>query len=142
MKQELEVVLQAARTLPTEELPRLLGALRVIESVAQARLLAPPPAQPAATNGSDLLDVKQTARYIGMSCGFVYRNADAMPVIRIGNVIRFRRRDLNEWITQRRATPRSVDCVGNPVVNHASTTLRSSRKEAGHRRRRLERGSD
>ncbi|MGH9539918.1 MAG: helix-turn-helix domain-containing protein [Terriglobales bacterium] len=105
MKQELEVVLQAARMLPTEELPRLLGDLRVIESVAQARLLAPAPAQPAATNGSDLLDVKQTARYIGMSCGFVYRNADTMPVLRIGNVIRFRRRDLDLWITDRRKAP-------------------------------------
>jgi hypothetical protein len=63
MKQELEVVLHAARMLPTEELPRLLGDLRVIESVAQARLLAPAPApaQPAASHGSDLLDVKQTA---------------------------------------------------------------------------------
>jgi hypothetical protein len=70
MNSQLEPVLQAARTLPPAELPRLLGDLAEIQATAQARLSTPAPALPA----DELLSVVQAAAKLGCSRDFLYKN--------------------------------------------------------------------
>lgn len=69
MNSQLEPVLQAARTLPPTELPRLLGDLAEIQATAQARLSAPAPVQQA----DELLSVAKAAQKLGCSRDFLYR---------------------------------------------------------------------
>jgi predicted DNA-binding transcriptional regulator AlpA len=106
LTRELQSALDAAKTLPPEQLPRLLGDLREVEATALARLAAPAnhhTTQPH-TNGDDTLDVDEAARYIGMSTKWLYRNHAILPSVRIGcgrrPRLRFRRRDLDVWLQQ------------------------------------------
>jgi excisionase family DNA binding protein len=51
-------------------------------------------------NGNDTLNVEQTAAMLGVGTGVVYRLAKSgnIPAIRIGDVWRFSRSGLEEWI--------------------------------------------
>jgi excisionase family DNA binding protein len=99
---ELDLALTAAETWPKERLPELLGELERIRFVAQARLFAaaPAPTSASSTDGNDILTVKQAAKYAQVSASFLYRNLDTMPTIRIGNAVRFRRSQLDQWFAQ------------------------------------------
>jgi hypothetical protein len=108
MRRDLESVLDAVRTLPAMDLPRLLGDIEEGRATALARLSAPPvPIESSVDrNSDDLLDVDAAASYIGMSSKWIYRHSAIMPVVRIGfgtrPRLRFRRRDLDGWLEQRK----------------------------------------
>jgi predicted DNA-binding transcriptional regulator AlpA len=72
MNDELfENIFRAVQSCPPERLPRLLGMLREIESVAQSRLSAPAPG-PAA--GQDvLLNVREAAQKLHCSTATLYK---------------------------------------------------------------------
>jgi excisionase family DNA binding protein len=93
MNSQLEPVLQAARTLPPAELPRLLGDLEEVKATALARLSAPAPALPA----DELLSVKQAAQKLGCSRDFLYRGK--FPFARrLGRKLMFSRVALEEYL--------------------------------------------
>jgi Helix-turn-helix domain len=69
MRTELEPVLALARTIPAEDLPRLLGDLREIEATATARLAAP-----GVPTEDTLLEVPEAAHRLGVSPDYLYRN--------------------------------------------------------------------
>jgi hypothetical protein len=73
MRNELQLVLLAAKELPVGELPGLLGQIEEIRVTAMARLTAPaPPPQ------SDvLLDVDEAARRLSLSKVCLYRHLPA-----------------------------------------------------------------
>jgi excisionase family DNA binding protein len=97
---EFELALAAAETWPKDRLPELLGHLEKIRATAQARLFAATPPSTSPTDGNDILTVKQAAAYTQVSASFLYRNLDNMPTIRIGNAVRFRRSQLDQWFSQ------------------------------------------
>ena len=78
MRKELETALIAAKTLSSEELPRLLGDLEEVRVTALARLNspAPPPAHDI------LVDVDKAAERLGVSRDYVYRNHHRFPFTR------------------------------------------------------------
>ena len=70
-----------------------------IEAIAQrlAELVDP------AADRSELVGVDEVARHLGVSGGWVYRNADRLGVLRVGRRLRF---DLNEVDRLLAAPPR------------------------------------
>lgn len=78
MRNELELALIAARTAPSEELPRLLGDLEEVRATALARLIAP--AQPQSPDV--LLKVGKAAERLGVSRDYLYRNHRRYPFTR------------------------------------------------------------
>jgi len=99
MRPELECVRTAARSLAPAELLRFLVELREVELEALVRLGAPPAATPR-EDGQALLDVEAAAAHINMSAKWIYKNLAILPTVRIGNRIKFRRRDLDAWLEQ------------------------------------------
>jgi len=77
---ELEPALDAARRLPPNELPRLLGDLEEVRATALARLTAPAPQQQAQPD--ELLDVAEAARRLGVSTQYLYRHHPRLPFTR------------------------------------------------------------
>jgi excisionase family DNA binding protein len=71
MRQDLHSVLAAARLLPPEELPELLGELEQIRCTAMARLTAPSTVSPIP---DESLDVQEAARRLGVSTEYLYRH--------------------------------------------------------------------
>lgn len=71
MRSDLQPVLVAARSLPVEALPELLGELEQIRCTAMARLSAPAvlPVTP-----DELVDVEEAARRLGVSTEYLYRH--------------------------------------------------------------------
>jgi len=107
MRQELEIALSRAQTLPPEELPSFLGALEEVRTTALARLSAPVPFKTAPNRElPEVLDVDQAAAYIGMSRKWIYRHYEIIPHIRVGfgrkPRLKFRRRDLDAWLEEHR----------------------------------------
>jgi|HubBroStandDraft_6_1064221.scaffolds.fasta_scaffold1835067_1 hypothetical protein len=97
MNSQLEPMLQAARTLPAAELPRLLGDLAEIAATAQARLSAPAPMPQA----DELLSVKQAALKLGCSTAYLYRNA--LPFVRrMGRKRMFSRVGIEEYLRKQK----------------------------------------
>jgi hypothetical protein len=78
MRDALEPVLALAKNLPREEIPRLLGDLAEISATASARLTG----SPIEARPDELLDVEETARRMGVSKDFLYRNSGRYPFIR------------------------------------------------------------
>jgi predicted DNA-binding transcriptional regulator AlpA len=93
MNNQLEPVLQAARTLIPAELPRLLGDLEEVKATALARLCAPAPAQQA----DELLNITQTAAKLGCSKDLLYKR-DFPFVRRLGRKLMFSRNGLDEYL--------------------------------------------
>jgi hypothetical protein len=86
MRAELQNVLTAAKELPTEQLPRLLGELEEIRCTAIARLSAAVLAQPQ----DQLLDVGAAARTLGVSKDYLYLHHPELPFTRrLGKALRF-----------------------------------------------------
>ena len=72
-------ILKAARELPAEELPGLIGQLEAAKATAWARLTAP-----AATvqTHDESLDVHAAAQRLGVSEDYLYRHAEEYPFSR------------------------------------------------------------
>jgi hypothetical protein len=77
----VEDLLTAAREMPRDELPELLGQLRVIEATAMARL-APASTRCAPESADRLLDVEEAAGRLNVSQDFLYRNWKRLPFAR------------------------------------------------------------
>lgn len=94
MRQELQSALNAARQIPREELPRLLGELEEIRFTAIARLTPAPSIAPP----DELLDVDQAASRLSMSKDYLYRHHSQFPFTRrLGRSIRFSARGIEEY---------------------------------------------
>lgn len=79
MRDELQFVLRAARELPVEQLPRLLGELEECRCTAMARLAVPAPFQ---AQPDELLDVEEATRRLGLSKDYLYRHHSDFPFTR------------------------------------------------------------
>jgi len=71
-------LLRAARELPAEDLPGLIGQLEETKAVAWARLTAPVAHQ----EHDELLDVGTAAERLGVSRDYLYRHAQEYPFTR------------------------------------------------------------
>jgi predicted DNA-binding transcriptional regulator AlpA len=99
MRIELEPMLTAARTLPSEELPRLLGELEEVRTTALARLTAPV-IQPQAPDS--LLSIDEAVSVLGMSKSYLYRNADKFSFVRReGRALRFSAIGIQQYLSGR-----------------------------------------
>src|ERR1700722_7035654 len=78
MRDALEPVLAMAKNLPREELPRLLGELAEISATANARLAI----HVVESRPDELLNGDQTARRMGVSKDYLYRNFRRYPFTR------------------------------------------------------------
>jgi excisionase family DNA binding protein len=95
MRADLEVALLAATTLPPGELPRFLGELEEIRCTALSRLAVPA----AIERPDELLTVKQAAKRLELSEGFLYRNHARLPFTRrMGRSLRFSSLGIDEYI--------------------------------------------
>jgi predicted DNA-binding transcriptional regulator AlpA len=98
MRAELQYVLTAAKELPAEELPRLLGELEEIRCTAMARLTAPTltPQQ-----SDELLNTAEAAQRLGISKDFLYRNhRDFSFTRRVGRRLLFSALGIEKYIKQ------------------------------------------
>lgn len=97
MRTELESALSAAQTLPTAELPRLLGDLEEIKATALVRLTAPAP-QPQAPDS--WLDVDEASALLHMSKSYLYRNAEKFSFVRReGRALRFSAVGIQQYLS-------------------------------------------
>jgi len=75
----LETALEIAQTLAPDKLPRFLGQLEEVRATALSRLTAvPAPVRQEAARDT-LLNVKDAARTLGLSAGYVYRHHKEEP---------------------------------------------------------------
>jgi hypothetical protein len=72
-------LLKAARELPAEDLPGLIGQLEAAKATAWARLAAPAPAQ---SEYDELLGVAEAARRLGVSEDYLYSHHRGYPFTR------------------------------------------------------------
>jgi hypothetical protein len=98
MNTPLQIVLEQARTLPPEALPRLLGDLAEIQATAQQRLTsAPAPVQQA----DELLNVAQAAERL--HCSKVYLYKTALPFKRkLGRKLLFSSAGITEFLIKQK----------------------------------------
>lgn len=100
MKGELQVALNVARSMPVEDLPRLLGDLEEIRATALARLTTPATVQRAQ---DELLDVDQAAQRLGISRDYIYRHSDQFPFSRrMGRRLLFSSLAIDEYLRKRK----------------------------------------
>jgi excisionase family DNA binding protein len=100
MRTELQTVLIAARELPVDDLPRLLGDLEEVRCTAMARLAAPAPAAP---QSDELLDADEAARRLGISKDYLYRHHARLPFTRrMGRGLRFSALGIQTYIRRQR----------------------------------------
>lgn len=119
MRAELQNVLAAAKELPTEQLPRLLGDLEEIRCTAMARLTAPPPTAPQL---DELLDVDEAAHRLGTSKDYLYRHHALLPFTRrIGRSLRFSTLGIEKYIRQHCPIDSKTAKHYPPVVERRST---------------------
>jgi excisionase family DNA binding protein len=94
-------ILRAARELPAEDLPDLIGELERAKATAWARLSAPA-AAPA--EHDELLSVTEAARRLGISSDYLYRHSQAYPFTRRqGRKLLFSALGIERHIRQNRA---------------------------------------
>jgi hypothetical protein len=99
MNSQLEPVLQAARTLPPESLPRLLGDLAEIAATATARLSAPAPVPQA----DELLTCKQAAARLNCSPDYLYRRGRELPFSRrLGRKLLFSQNGIASYLAKQK----------------------------------------
>jgi predicted DNA-binding transcriptional regulator AlpA len=114
MRAELENAMTAARSVPAEELPRLLGELETVRAVAWSRLTLPAPAQQPR---DELLDVDEAAARLGMSASYLYRNHRRFSFSRrVGRSLRFSSEGIDSYIQESGVlTPRRRRTSVTPV---------------------------
>ena len=79
IRTELQGMLTAAKELPSEELPRLLGELEEVRCTALARLTCAVPVQ---EHRDRLLNIAEAAARLGVSTDHLYRNGKSLPFAR------------------------------------------------------------
>jgi predicted DNA-binding transcriptional regulator AlpA len=95
---ELQAVLNVARSLAPEELPRFLGELETVRAVAWSRL-TPPSLNSQARD--ELLDVEAAANRLHMSASYLYRHHDIFPFTRkVGRSLRFSSAGIESYISE------------------------------------------
>ena len=116
MTSELDAVLNRARTLATEEIPRFLGELETIRATAWSRLTTTIPAAKQA--GDELVDIEEAARRLGVSQSFLYRNHGKYAFSRrVGRSLRFSSQGIQNHIEQTGVlTPRRLRSNLSPTV--------------------------
>jgi excisionase family DNA binding protein len=118
MRDDAKSLLTAAKELPPEQLPMLLGEIEVVRCTAIARLTATAPVQSC---GSDeLLGIEEAARRLGMSKDYLYRHsAEFHFTRRIGRKLLFSNAGINAYInrpdglTARRQTATLISAVNH-----------------------------
>jgi excisionase family DNA binding protein len=99
MRPDLQPVLAAARALPPEELPELLGELEQVRCTAMARLSAPAPVR---VTPDELVDVEEAARRLGVSTEYLYRHHKKFPFTRReGRKLLFSSAGIAEYLKKR-----------------------------------------
>jgi hypothetical protein len=99
IRQELEPALAAARSLPMEELPRLIGDLEQIRVIALARLTAPA----TVSRADELVGIEEASRRLNISKSYLYRHWGQLPFARhIGRKLVFSSLGIDRYITVRR----------------------------------------
>lgn len=134
MRNELQTALVAARELPADELPRLLGDLEEIRCTAMSRLTAPVLSPP---QSDELLDVNEAARRLGTSKDYLYRHHARLPFTRrMGRNLRFSALGIENYIRQQcpidsKTAMRYIPPVVTGGPRHDKTTAgrRSHRKD-------------
>jgi hypothetical protein len=97
---EIESILRAARELPVNALPRLLGDLEEIRCTAMARLSTPAVAAP---QHDELLDIEAAAERLSMSTDYLYHHSKSLPFTRrIGKKLLFSALGIERYIGQSR----------------------------------------
>lgn len=97
MNDQLQIVLEAARTLLPAELPRLLGDLEEVRTTALARLSAPAPLIPS----DELLTCEQAAERL--HCSKVYLYKTALPFKRkLGRKLLFSQNGIAEYLRKQK----------------------------------------
>jgi excisionase family DNA binding protein len=97
MRSELEAALELARSLPPDELPRLLGDLEEIRATVAARLITP--AKSASTDVN--LEVSEAAHRLGVSPDYLYRHSKRFPFTRrIGRKLLFSSSGLDSYLNK------------------------------------------
>jgi len=100
VRETLQPALKAARELPEEELPGLIGELEAVKATAWARLTGPPPPN----QHDELLDVSEAARRLGVSTDYLYRHHKQYPFTRRqGRRLLFSALGIDRHIQQQRA---------------------------------------
>ena len=79
MRTELEIVLLAAKELPNDQLPLLLGEIEQVRCTALARLTSAPVAP---QESDELLNVIAAAGRLGTSTDYLYRHHRDFPFTR------------------------------------------------------------
>ena len=98
MRSELQFVLRLAETSSPKEIPALLGELEQIRVTALARLSMPP----ALAAIDELLDVGTTAKRLGVSRDYLYRNRKQLPFARrIGRKLLFSSVGLGKYMARK-----------------------------------------
>jgi excisionase family DNA binding protein len=98
MRDPLESVLDMAKSLPREDLPRLLGDLAEISATANARLTS----SVVEARSDEMLDVEEAARRMGVSKDYLYRHQKKFPFARrIGRKLLFSSVGLEKFLARR-----------------------------------------
>ena len=99
LRNALQLVLNAARDLPAEELPSLIGELEVVKATAWARLTSPAPTQ---SDHDQLLSVPEAARRLGVSEDYLYtHHREYAFTRRQGRKLLFSALGIDKFIKQR-----------------------------------------
>lgn len=99
MRVELEPALSAARSLPPDELPRLLGDLEEIRTTALARLSS----TQIHRSTDELLDVEHAAERLGVSTDYLYRHhAQFAFTRRMGRKLLFSSSGIGDYMRRRK----------------------------------------
>jgi predicted DNA-binding transcriptional regulator AlpA len=105
MRRELGSMLNAARTIPSEDLPRLLGELEEIRATALARLTS---IVRTAPSPDSLLSVDEASIRLGVSPHYLYRNHERLPFTRrMGRSLRFSSLGIDQYIRRQSALTQS-----------------------------------
>ena len=92
-------MLSAARSLPAEELPRLVGDLEEIKCIALGRLTTPVAQHPP----DELLGIEEAARRLGVSVGYLYRHHRRLPFTRrMGRRLLFSANGIQAYLRSKR----------------------------------------
>lgn len=113
MTPELQAVLNVARSLTADELPRLLGELETCRAVAWSRLSPPSPASQPVRD--ELLDVDAAAERLCMSASYLYRHHGKFPFSRrVGRSLRFSAEGINSYIQESEVLTRRQPAGAGP----------------------------
>ena len=87
-----------------------------------------------AERGSPLLSVKEAAAYLGMSKDWIYERLKTLvPHVKIGGALKFRKDDLDWYISSQTVAPINVRDIKTPIAFRE--LMRESRLQNDHKNR-------